>query len=260
MALHYGKTICNETIVSPLVEPLKVSTYLLGCLVASHRCANQQRCLQEKKVYGVLRDAIRCVRAWLLLAQHVLLQPPVSLQTHIQQKEKGNKQAEQQFVPSAKAGRCAFRRVAPPGIHHLRLAVNRQLHWSSYYTLISFHTDCEYKQKNYANWKLQFVASAKARRRAFRCVALPGIHHLRLAVNRQPHRPSYYTPIPFHTDSEPNQKNYTNWKLRFVASAKARRRAFQHVAQPGIHHLRFSIRTRYLAIHPPKAVYNLPGG
>ena len=63
MALHYGKTICNETIVSPLVEPCKVSTYLLDCLVASHRCANQQRCLQEKKVYGVLRDAIRCVRA-----------------------------------------------------------------------------------------------------------------------------------------------------------------------------------------------------
>ena len=63
MALHYGKTICNETIVSPLVEPWKVSTYLLGSLVASHRCANQQRCLQGKKVHGVLRDAIRCIRA-----------------------------------------------------------------------------------------------------------------------------------------------------------------------------------------------------
>ena len=53
MALHYGKTIYNKTIVSPLVEPWNVSTYLLCCLVASQRCANQQRCLQGKKVCRV---------------------------------------------------------------------------------------------------------------------------------------------------------------------------------------------------------------
>ena len=89
----------------------------------------------------------------MLLAQHILLQPPVSLQTNIQQNEKGNKQAEQQFTASSKARRCAFWRVAPPGIHHLRLAVNCQPHWPSYYTPISFHTDCEYKQKNCNLWR-----------------------------------------------------------------------------------------------------------
>ena len=44
--------------------------------------------------------------------------------------------------------------------------------------------------------------SAKARRRAFRHVAPPGIHHLWLAVHRQPHCPSYYTTISFQTDCE----------------------------------------------------------
>ena len=69
---------------------------------------------------------------------------------------------------------------------------------------ISFHIDCGHNQKNCTNC---YYLWREPSQRAFRCVAPPGIHHLQLAVNRQPHCPSYYTPISFHTDCEHKQKN-----------------------------------------------------
>ena len=68
------------------------------------------------------------------------------------------------------------------------------------------------------------MASAKARRRAFWRVTPPGIHHLWLAVHRQPHCPSYYTTISFQTDCQQTKETIQTekcslWRLPRLGDA-----------------------------------------
>ena len=179
---------------------------------------------------------------------------PIPLKTNIQQNEKGNKRAERQFLASVKARQCSFWRIALPNIHYWGLAAHCQPHCTSHYIPISLQTDCEHNKTSNTNAKRRFVALARARRCAFqsspRRAFTIGSWRCTANCTARPITPQFPSKLIFNITKQVIQtKNGGFWRQPRLGDAPF------GVLPCLASTTGFSIKTRYLVIHPPKGVY-----